>query len=205
MGSRRELEEERRLLYVAMTRAERHCIITYAQSRYRYGRMETQEPSRFIRDIAPELLRIDQARDIYMKGMGTRSGHPFESNRNYSSFQNSRPVATQFKADPMPREVLHREQPAADDALSPRFKRLLQSARSVSKPHQSLEGISSSTSTAKAAVQLSENCVIEHERFGVGKVLRVEGSGENTKATVQFSNVGVKQLLLKFARFKVIG
>ena len=59
--------------------------------------------------------------------------------------------------------------------------------------------------TAKAAVQLSENCVIEHERFGVGKVLRVEGSGENTKATVQFSNVGVKQLLLKFARFKVIG
>lgn len=194
MGSRRELEEERRLLYVAITRAERHCILTYAKNRYRYGKMEMESPSRFLTDIAPEFVDVDDAKDIFMKSMNSyssRGSHYSSENR----WQNSRPVATQFKADPKPREALHRDAPPVSDTFSPRFKRLQAAAA----------GLSAARKVQSAGCDVKENCVIEHERFGIGTVIRIEGTGENTKATVQFKNAGVKQLLLKFARFKVIG
>lgn len=190
MNSRRELEEERRLLYVAITRAERHCFLTYAKSRFRYGRMEMEAPSRFIRDISPELFKIDVAGDSVLRSDG---GLFAPRKEQADRWQNSRPVATQFKAEPKLREAVHREAPPVRDTFSPSFKRLKSVAASGDRNYKT------------AVTGLSEGCVIEHERFGIGKVVRLEGAGENLKATVSFENAGQKQLLVKFARFKVIG
>lgn len=193
-GSPRELEEERRLLYVAITRAEKHCILTYAKSRYRYGRIEMGAPSRFLRNIAPEFVRVDDAKDIFMRSVDSCSSRPpFMSSDN--RWQNSRPVASQFKADPKPREAVHREDRPAAMPVPSGFRRMKAVAH----------GASAVKNDAGGALGVKENCVIEHERFGIGTVIRLEGMGENMKATVQFQNAGVKQLLLKFARFKVIG
>ena len=178
----RELEEERRLLYVAITRAEKHCILTCAQNRFRYGKMEYDTPSRFIKDIDPRLLRIEGS-----LGASFSSQRPtFNVQRSTSNVQrptfnvqrptpqNPRPVATQFIADVKPRLVpVRKETPAPQSAIG--------------------------------NIGLKEGNVIEHQRFGVGTVIKVEGSGENTKATVAFKNAGTKQLLLKFARYTIIG
>lgn len=185
VGSMRELEEERRLLYVAITRAEKHCILTCAQNRFRYGRMEYDTPSRFIRDIDPSLLRVEG--DSQYSGSNSqysRSNSQYSrSNSQYygsnsrpaSRFQNPRPVATQFVADPKPRLMpVRHEAPASQSA-------------------------------AIGNIGLKEGNVIEHQRFGIGTVVRIEGSGENAKATVAFKNAGTKQLLLKFAKYTIKG
>ena len=185
VGSMRELEEERRLLYVAITRAEKHCILTCAQNRFRYGRMEYDTPSRFIKDIDPALLHVE-GDSQYSKSNSQYS----ESNSQYSKsnsqysksnfrpdsrFQNPRPVATQFVADPKPRLMpVRRESPVSQSA-------------------------------AIGNIGLKEGNVIEHQRFGVGTVIRIEGSGENAKATVDFKHTGRKQLLLKFAKYTIVG
>lgn len=197
LNSRRELEEERRLLYVAITRAERHCILTYAKSRYRFGRMETEAPSRFLRDISSELVKVDGGGGGFSSSDSIRSFMPFGGRDRW---QNSRPVASQFRADPKPREALHREEPPVADTFSPGFQRLRAVVSLKSKRVQPAAG-----SQSADVGGLTEGCVIEHERFGMGKVTRLEGSGENMKATVQFENAGTKQLLVKFARFKVVG
>lgn len=186
----REVEEERRLFYVAITRAERHCILTCAKSRYRYGRMETQEPSRFLRDINPQLIKMDN--NSLMNSFGSSRFNTYSQPRG---IQNSKPVASQFKADAKPREVVHRDDPPITNTLPPNFKR---TNKIVSK-YTSTQKLSRSSSFDG----LKEDCIIEHERFGLGKVIRLEGTGENLKATVQFKNAGIKQLLVKFARFKV--
>ena len=185
----RELEEERRLLYVAITRAEKHCILTCAQNRFRYGKMEYDTPSRFIKDIDPRLLRIEGSLGASFSSQrpSFSDQHPSFSSQRPSfnvqrpSFsgqrptpQNPRPVATQFIADVKPRLVpVRKETPAPQSAIG--------------------------------NIGLKEGNVIEHQRFGVGTVIKVEGSGENTKATVAFKNAGTKQLLLKFARYTIIG
>ena len=181
-NSMRELEEERRLLYVAITRAEKHCILTCAQNRFRYGRMEYDTPSRFIRDIDPELLQV------HGEAGGADSRKPYNN-----WMQNPRPVATQFKADPKPRAVAPRQQEKPVDPFGPNFKRVYNAV--APRPMAS----------APSASDLHEGAKIEHQRFGVGTVVRIEGTGENTKATVEFRNAGTKQLLLKFAKFKIIG
>ena len=204
-SSKRELEEERRLLYVAITRAEKHCILTCARNRFRYGRMEFDTPSRFLSDIKPSLLKIE-------KESGETS--PFTTSPprfgSYGDrFQNSNPVASQFRADPKPREVVHREERGVDP-LSSSFKRVLSSAGANMRRVSSLTSSSPNVRTpnhpspSSPASPLSIGNVIEHDRFGIGDVINIEGSGENTKATVKFRNVGTKQLLLKFAKFKVI-
>ena len=191
VGSPRQLEEERRLLYVAITRAERHCILTYAKSRYRYGRMEMEAPSRFLRDIDPALLAVDDAAGCMFNSTGRLNSSVDFAGR----WQNSRPVAEQFKADLKPREAAHRDEAAPVDPLSPGFRRLL--SASPQRPTRA--------ATVQAEVSgIAEGCVIEHDRFGIGRVIRLEGDGENRKATVEFNNAGTKQLLLKFARFKVL-
>ena len=185
VGSMRELEEERRLLYVAITRAEKHCILTCAQNRFRYGRMEYDTPSRFIRDIDPSLLRVDGdsqysgSNSQYSRSnsqySGSNSRYPGSNSRPASRFQNPRPVATQFVADPKPRLMpVRHEAPASQSA-------------------------------AIGNIGLKEGNVIEHQRFGIGTVVRIEGSGENAKATVAFKNAGTKQLLLKFAKYTIKG
>lgn len=174
--SMRQLEEERRLLYVAITRAEKRCILTCAQNRYRYGRMEFDTPSRFLNDIDSSLMRVDD-------------------------MQNPHPVATQFRADPKPRIVAPRRETPQPDPFSPRFKRLLSEAGGA-RQQSSAGTVSSAGITSSSG--LSEGNVIEHQRFGIGTVIKVEGTGENTKATVEFRNIGTKQLLLKFAKYKVV-
>jgi len=194
-NSMRELEEERRLLYVAITRAEKHCILTCAQNRFRYGRMEYDTPSRFIKDIDPELLDIQSEKGGGELPFGSSYGG---NRRDYGSrgpewMQNPRPVATQFKADPKPRAVAPRQPEKPVDPFGPNFKRLHQAV--APRPMAS----------DPSASELHEGCKIEHQRFGVGTVIKIEGTGENTKATVAFRNAGTKQLLLKFAKFKIIG
>ena len=176
VNTMRELEEERRLLYVAITRAEKHCILTCAQNRFRYGRMEYDTPSRFIKDIAPNLLKVEG--NAGMSGFKD-SGFSRESNSSRDSrysripVQNPRPVATQFVADPKPR--------------------LMPVRKETPRPQSAIGNIG-----------IKEGNVIEHQRFGIGTVIKVEGSGENTKATVAFKNAGTKQLLLKFAKYTII-
>ncbi len=181
VGSMRELEEERRLLYVAITRAERHCILTCAQNRFRYGKMEYDTPSRFIKDIDPSLLKIEGSSGGNFgnaRYSRTPSGSAFTGSSRYSRTpeirQNPRPVATQFIADVKPRLI-----PVRNEAPRPQ--------------------------SAIGDIGLREGNMIEHQRFGIGKVIKVEGTGENTKATVEFKNAGVKQLLLKFAKYTIIG
>ena len=107
--------------------------------------------------------------------------------------QNPRPVATQFKADPKPRAVAPRQPEKPVDPFGPNFKRVYNAV--APRP----------MATDPRPDDLREGSKIEHQRFGVGTVIKIEGTGENTKATVAFRNAGTKQLLLKFAKFKIIG
>ena len=237
-ASLRELEEERRLLYVAITRAEKHCILTNAKNRWRYGKMEFDNPSRFIDEIDGKLIDCqDEAGGSLFGSMsesrlgsrsGSRSGsradsmsdqpewaraqrprRPWEDAElpRYSSrYQNSKPVASQFVADPKP-------------SLSEgNFKsvRALNAAKRYMETHSShpasrgTGSAASSVSSAAASSAGSSSCglqegmKIEHQRFGRGTVLKIEGTGENTKATVEFVHSGTKQLLLKYAKFTVV-
>lgn len=194
-NSIREIEEERRLFYVAITRAERHCILTYAKSRYRYGRMEFQNPSRFLMDINPQLIKTDGPQFI-----GTSRNSYITDSHKLNKYQNSKPVASQFKADPMLREVVHHKDTPATSMLPNSFKRV---NKLTTNSYNHLNHISENDVSSMPMDGLRVDCIIEHERFGVGKVIRLEGKGENLKATVQFKNAGIKQLLVKFARFKV--
>ena len=226
VGTMRELEEERRLFYVALTRAERHCILTCAQSRFRYGRMEYDTPSRFIRDIDPSLIHVEQEKgrgddddfgssDLPWKKSygGSRYGDrhsDYSSNASSSWMQNQHPVATQFRADPKPRAVPPRREKPSVDPFSDSFKRQLQQAGG-GRYKSPLRSVAAAAPVARPGSAASEHSsglkpgsIIEHQRFGIGTVLRVEGEGENTKATVEFRNAGTKQLLLKFAKFSLI-
>ena len=234
-NSMRELEEERRLLYVAITRAEKHCILTCAQNRFRYGRMEYDTPSRFIRDIDQELLDAHSesggieasSRKAYNRydggayGTGTTGGYG-RNTRGYESegpewMQNPRPVASQFKADPKPRAVAPRQPEKPVDPFGEGFKRLyqqqagkpLQTSRPSMPEGSNFRPVNRAVpprpmATDASPSDLREGCKIEHQRFGIGTVIKIEGTGENTKATVEFRNTGTKQLLLKFAKFKII-
>ena len=180
VNTMRELEEERRLLYVAITRAEKHCFLTCAQNRFRYGRMEYDTPSRFIKDFDPSLLKVEGNSGLSgMSDFSNVSSHSsstsISSRSSYTRpVQNPRPVATQFMADPKRRIVpLRQETPRPQSAIG--------------------------------NIGIKEGNVIEHQRFGVGTVIKVEGTGENTKATVEFKNAGIKQLLLKFAKYTIVG
>lgn len=183
-ASYRALEEERRLFYVAVTRAEDHCYLSYAKSRFKYGKMEFCNPSRFLKDIDVRYLQVPQE-----ELMGTRieeKASRFRKEASRASYERE-PRETgpsMFDGGPMPEEP-HRFVP-------PRTLRRIPDASPAAAP------------AGPSAGGLSAGMWIEHERFGKGEVTRVEGSGDNCKATVQFQHAGVKQLLLKFARFKII-
>lgn len=209
----RELEEERRLLYVAITRAEKHCILTNAQNRFRYGKMEFDNPSRFIEEIDPELIEEEgmKSRSSF-GGYGRRSSYgsdrssygsdrssgrdSYGSDGGYGGRMpwDSKSVSSQFKADPKPSYTSPKPKPTASSAS---FSSSLKPASAASSS-SSLKPASSSSSS------LREGCKIEHQRFGIGEVLKLEGSGENAKATVAFTHAGTKQLLLKFAKYTII-
>lgn len=197
----RELEEERRLLYVAITRAEKHCILTNAKNRFRYGKMEFDNPSRFIDEIDASLIEGGEEAPESSFG-GERSSYggyggrmPWDRDRSgYGrKYQNAKPVASQFMADPKP------------SFKSVRAVNAVQRIMGDTTTSSSVASAGSSASNASSvAGSLSEGCRIEHQRFGIGTVLKIEGTGENTKATVEFQNAGTKQLLLKFAKFTIL-
>ena len=243
-ASLRELEEERRLLYVAITRAEKHCILTNAKNRWRYGKMEFDNPSRFIDEIDGKLIdsqdeaggslfgsRADSMSDQPEWARAQRSRRPWEDAEQprYSSrYQNSKPVASQFVADPKPSlfddepetsRTSGRSSVSGRSSLSEgNFKsvRALNAAKRYMETHSShpasrgtgssAASVSSSTasSAGSSSCGLQEGMKIEHQRFGRGTVLKIEGTGENTKATVEFVHSGTKQLLLKYAKFTVV-
>lgn len=239
-ASLRELEEERRLLYVAITRAEKHCILTNAKNRWRYGKMEFDNPSRFIDEIDGKLIdSLDEAGGSLFGSMSDqpewaraqRPRRPWEDAEQprYSSrYQNSKPVASQFVADPKPSlfddepdtsRTSGRSSVSGRSSLSEgNFKsvRALNAAKRYMETHSShpasrgtgssVASVSSSTasSAGSSSCGLQEGMKIEHQRFGRGTVLKIEGTGENTKATVEFVHSGTKQLLLKYAKFTVV-
>ena len=231
-ASLRELEEERRLLYVAITRAEKHCILTNAKNRWRYGKMEFDNPSRFIDEIDGKLIdcldeaggslfgsRADSMSDQPEWARAQRPRRPWEDAEQprYSSrYQNSKPVASQFVADPKPSlfddepETSHtsgRSSVFGRSSLSEgNFKsvRALNAAKRYMETHSShpasrstgssAASVSSSaaSSAGSSSCDLQEGMKIEHQRFGRGTVLKIEGTGENTKATVEFVHSGTK-------------
>lgn len=239
-ASLRELEEERRLLYVAITRAEKHCILTNAKNRWRYGKMEFDNPSRFIDEIDGKLIdSLDEAGGSLFGSMSDqpewaraqRPRRPWEDagQPRYSSrYQNSKPVASQFVADPKPSlfddepetsRTSGRSSVSGRSSLSEgNFKsvRALNAAKRYMEAHSShpasrgtgssAASVSSSTasSAGSSSCGLQEGMKIEHQRFGRGTVLKIEGTGENTKAMVEFVHSGTKQLLLKYAKFTVV-
>lgn len=166
--SPRAMEEERRLFYVAITRAEEHCFLSFAKTRFRYGKMEFGSPSRFLKDIDTRFLKLPQE-----AGM---SRHVDE-------------VAGRF------RKEMERERPKAQ-SITPTAPRNLKKVSGTTVSPSAAMGV------GITSVQMGQ--MIEHERFGLGEVIKVEGIGDNAKATIHFENVGDKQLLLRFARFKVI-
>lgn len=207
-GSRKELEEERRLLYVAITRAERFCYLTNAKNRYHFGTMQFNNPSRFLKDIDPAY--IDTEGEPY-SGSGNRM--PWDEPARSSRWQNANPVASQFKADPRPKITSPRTPEHAADPLSERTKqRLISEGGNFRKLSAALsnggrQSATPSRTTAPDAVSgngLTVGATIEHQRFGIGVVEAMEGTGENAKATVTFRNAGTKQLLLKFAKYKIL-
>ena len=239
-ASLRDLEEERRLLYVAITRAEKHCILTNAKNRWRYGKMEFDNPSRFIDEIDGKLIdSLDEAGGSLFGSMSDQPEwaraqpprRPWEDSQQprYSSrYQNSKPVASQFVADPKPSlfddepetsRTSGRSSVSGRSSLSEgNFKsvRALNAAKRYMETHSShpasrgtgssASSVSSSTasSAGSSSCGLQEGMKIEHQRFGRGTVLKIEGTGENTKATVEFVHSGTKQLLLKYAKFTLV-
>ena len=253
-ASLRELEEERRLLYVAITRAEKHCILTNAKNRWRYGKMEFDNPSRFIDEIDSKLIDSQEEAGGSLFGsmsesrLGSRSGSMFgsradsmsdqpewaraqrprrpwedaEQPRYSSRYQNSKPVASQFVADPKPSLFDDEQETSRTSGRSSlsegNFKsvRALNAAKRYMETHSShpasrgtgssAASVSSSaaSSAGSSSCGLQEGMKIEHLRFGRGTVLKIEGTGENTKATVEFVHSGTKQLLLKYAKFTVV-
>ena len=227
----RELEEERRLLYVAITRAEKHCILTNAKNRFRYGKMEFDNPSRFIDEIDSSLIEAqDEMGGSYFGGGSSydRSGSygggygkrmPWDQKRRISDRDEDVPewkrVTSQFRPDPKPASDTSSSSSSSRESLSSgNFKsvRALDAARRIlgnnrSSSVSSTSSVSSSAGSSSSGSSfgaLKEGCKIEHQRFGVGIVRKIEGQGENAKATVEFQNSGVKQLLLKYAKYTIL-
>ena len=258
----RELEEERRLLYVAITRAEKHCVLTSAKNRFRYGKMEFGNPSRFIKEIDSAFIQEDSEMPHDDNGFGSSGyGRGGYGNGGYGGRMpwDNHSISSQFKPDrkdysdgedyfrtngrggyrtsgrddfrSSSRDDFRtsgrddfrsfgrdefRTSGRSGSGLDSRFKsvRGVEAARRImdsssssslgSSSSSSGSAFGSSTSSAGSG-RLVEGTKIEHQRFGVGTVLKLEGSGENAKATVQFVNSGTKQLLLKFAKFTIIG
>ncbi|MBR6589701.1 MAG: UvrD-helicase domain-containing protein [Bacteroidaceae bacterium] len=224
--SYRQMEEERRLFYVALTRAEEHCFLSFARSRFRYGKTEFSNPSRFLKDIDPHYLNMPDA------GVPTRR-EPSEKTRSerlpFSSWRNPDCDNYQTSSPYEQRMATSRQSSFRDDELADRGYSSTSGYRHYEErtpfrqqatpppvrptiPQGMKRVVPTPTSQRPASATqplpsggLQAGQVIEHERFGIGDVLRVEGTGDNMKATIRFRNVGEKQLLLRFARFKVVG
>ena len=208
--SLREMEEERRLLYVAITRAKDHCILSFAKSRYKYGQFGFCEPSCFIKEINPAYMtmqggampRQQQQQQSYRQGGmfgATNSGYSRRSSYNYGQEENGRPQFSRSAANRTAEPQRTRE-PETRQAVTPSFTSRPSNLYRVSDVQRYSQGTGGSSHPG-----LSVGAIVQHDRFGVGEVMSTEGTGENAKATIKFQNAGVKTLLLKFAKLKTIG
>ncbi len=201
--SARQMEEERRLLYVAITRAEQRCYLSYAKSRFRYGKVEYGMPSRFLKDIDRGYVELPESSAPAWGGQDLWGN---QSSRNSQGFQGAQSTRSYQPARSA-------QEPQATQRTTriqspPTVKRTIIPPSTASTPSSTTPRRLVSPTAVQGAsrvAQLSPGQFIEHERFGVGEVLKVEGTGENTKAHIRFKNAGEKQLLLKFARFRVLG
>ena len=189
--SPRALEEERRLFYVAITRAEEHCYISFAKTRFRYGKMEFGSPSRFLRDIDVNYLQLPHEAGV-SRAVDEGAGH-FRREIEGGFARTASPSRTPYGSN-----FSDRERPKAQ-VIAPSVPKNLKKVSAVSGSNAKPASAGSASVTGVQAGQM-----IEHERFGLGEVIKVEGTGDNAKATIHFKNAGDKQLLLRFARFKVI-
>ena len=187
--SPRALEEERRLFYVAITRAEEHCFLSYAKTRFRYGKMEFGSPSRFLKDIDIRFLRLPQDAGMFRRVEEEAAAFRRENARGFAPDKEDAPYGGKERVSVRPKQQI------IAPTVPRNLKRVAPSANTAS----------TSPSAGASANRVQQGQLIEHERFGLGEVLKVEGEGDNAKATIRFKNAGDKQLLLRFARFKVIG
>lgn len=172
--SPRAMEEERRLFYVAITRAEKHCFLSYAKTRFRYGKMEFGSPSRFLRDIDTRFLKIPHEEKL--------ARHVDERASRFSA-------RSSF-------DLSERQERPKAQIIRPTVPRNLKKVSGTT--------VTQSPVAATGVGPLQPGQTIEHERFGLGEVIKVDGTGDNAKATIRFKNAGDKQLLLRFARFKIV-
>lgn len=189
-SSVRELEEERRLLYVAITRAEQRCFLSCAKSRYQYGSMMFNEPSRFLKEIDKQYLVVEGNAAGFKSS--ERQPQPFLSRPQSQSFQ-SRPQSQPYRETPQ-RNPFQSTMPSGFRRLQTAPQRFLTSA--------SAQRTQASASSQRQTIHAGAR--VEHQRFGLGTVVAVEGVGENEKATIEFQNAGIKTLLMKFARLIVL-
>ena len=186
--SPRALEEERRLFYVAITRAEEHCFLSYAKTRFRYGKMEFGSPSRFLKDIDIRFLRLPQDAGMFRRVEEEAVAFRRENARGFAPDKENAPYGGKERVSVRPKQQI------IAPTVPRNLKRVAPSANTAS----------TSLSDGGSANRIQQGQLIEHERFGLGEVLKVEGEGDNAKATIRFKNAGDKQLLLRFARFKVL-
>ncbi|MCD6090045.1 MAG: UvrD-helicase domain-containing protein [Bacteroidales bacterium] len=177
IGSRADLEEERRLFYVALTRAEKKVVLSYAESRFRWGNLSFCEPSRFVEEIEEEFLDMPRSRSYSNTSMPSNPYKPI-SNRNT-------------------RGLASRPSSISGEAGKSTYKRIQSEATGI---------VNRPTSNFKAAEidDLQVNMEVEHQRFGLGKIVKIEGAASNKKATVHFPKIGEKQLLLRFAKLRIV-
>jgi DNA helicase-2/ATP-dependent DNA helicase PcrA len=181
MSTRSELEEERRLFYVALTRAEKQAYLTYAQSRYRWGKLTDSEPSRFIEEINAEYLE-------YLTGQETNYRFkPMIDNDIFGDVDKSKLRLAKPVGGTPPKYITDNE-PKSDVNI------------------RKLKPMSSGAATANLFDnKLTVGNVVMHERFGKGEVMNLEGAGADKKAEINFEVGGIKKLLLRFAKLDIIG
>ncbi len=179
LNSRAEIEEERRLFYVAITRAEKRLFLSYAQSRYKWGSLQFTEPSRFLAELEKEHIE-DLSTDDIFDSKTTSRNKDMESSKKKNVWGNTRSY-----------EV---KQETATQ------KRNLMQAKNLTKVDSNIKGPKDTGDAAKIQVGME----VFHERFGRGKVIEIEGKGDNRKATITFNNLGDKKLLLRFAKLKIL-
>lgn len=189
LNSRTELEEERRLFYVAVTRAEKKCTLSYAMSRYRWGNLISCEPSRFIDEIDEEFLDLSRAStgDSFFDMQPSYGGGANNRNKPSAQFGNRFSKRT---SSPKQNSSVSKKQ----ETSSYFGKRNLKKVSATS----SQNGGSNISS-------IKEGSIVTHSRFGKGKVLKIEGEKPNKKAVVLFPSSGEKQLLLKYAKLTIVG
>ena len=177
LNTRSELEEERRLFYVAMTRAEQRVVLTYTLSRYRWGKLVDAEPSRFIKEIDENYIENHITKDDYVF-------KPMIDKGIFGGFD-------------LPKKPVIQKYQATKTNTAP-SQNQLGKLRKINKieNHQS-------SSLATQMKQLDEGMTVEHDRFGYGRVVSIEGKGSDKKALIDFKGVGHKHLLLRFAKLKI--